>query len=208
MLMVIKNPKAGFTLIELLVVIAILAILAFIALPSVADIVEKARISSDQQEIRTMEAALNLCAVDGRSYLSATYDMPRFEAVLRETANGDTNYNTLTNNRCNGAFDKDFYPLTSQSFYATVYNYCTVKNKALTIPSQFGYDYYYNVDTGLIIKAESNISTRETLREILQNTREEDDLTGMWINISKSSEMGLSNEIPTPNSILYTSAGG
>ena len=202
------KSKKGFTLIELLVVIAILTVLAFVTVPVVNDVIEKARISNDVQDIRAMEMALNLCAVDGRSYLSATYDMPRFEAVLRETSGGDTQYETLTNNRCNETFNKDFFPLTAQGFSATVYNYCTVKNKKLTIPSQYGYDYYYNVDTNLIIKAEKGISSRDTLKEILKNTRDEDDLTGMWINITQSSEMGLTNEIPEPNSVLYTSHNG
>ena len=206
--MQVLKSKKGFTLVELLVVIGILAVLAFVAVPSVADIIEKARASSDMQEIRAMELAINLYAVDGRSYLSAEYDMPNVEAVFRETSDGDTDYKTLANNRCNGTFDKDFFPLTAKSFSAVVFNYCKVQNKKLTTPSQFGYDYYYNVDTGLVIKAERGISSRDELREILLNTRDEDDLTGRWINITASVESGLTHELPQENSILYTGTGG
>ena len=202
------TSKKGFTLIELLVVIGILAVLAFVTVPSVAGIIERARASSDMQEIRAMEIAINHYAIDGRSYLSATYDMPKVEAVLREVSDGDTEYETLVNNRCNGTFDKDFLPVTAKSFSAVVYNYCQIQNKKLTTPSQFGYDYYYNVDTGLVIKAEKGISDRNVLKEILMNTRDEDDLTGMWINITASVEQGLTNEIPTENYVLYTSESG
>lgn len=205
--MSIIKSKKGFTLIELLVVIGILAVLAFVTVPTVNDIIEKSRIANDSQDIRTMEAAINICAVDGRSYLSAEYDIPNFESVLKEVSEGKTNYNELVNNRCNNAFDKDFLPKTSKSFSSVVYNYSTVKNKKLTLPSEFNKDYYYNVDTGLIVKADQNITSREVLKEILYKTREEDDLTGMWINISSSCEKGLTNEIPEPDSILYTSGG-
>lgn len=201
------KSKKGFTLIELLVVIGILAVLAFVAVPTVTGLIEKARVSNDMQDIRAMELAIELCAVDGRSYLSADYDMPKLEAVFKETSNGSTEYKKLTNNRCDGAFSKDFIPQTSQSLYATIYNYCTVRNKRLTTPSEFDTQYYYNVDTGLIIKADVGVTSRETLRKILLETRDEDDLSGMWINITASADMGLTNEIPEPNSVLYTGKG-
>lgn len=202
------TSKKGFTLIELLVVIGILAVLAFVTVPSVAGIIEKARASSDMQEIRAMEIAINHYAIDGRSYLSATYDMPKVEAVLRQVTDGETNYEELINNRCNATFDKDFLPITAKSFSAVVFNYCQVENKKLTTPSQFGFDYYYNVDTGLVVKAEKGITDRNVLKEILMSTRDEDDLTGMWINITSSVENGLTNEMPTENYILYTSNNG
>ena len=202
------NSKKGFTLIELLVVIGILAVLAFVAVPAVAGLIDRARSSSDMQEIRAMEVAINLYAVDGRSYLSATYDMPNLETVLREVSDGDTDYATLVNNRCNGTFNKDFLPVTAKSFSSVVFNYCKVHNKKLTTPSQFNLDYYYNVDTGLIIRAEKGITDRQVLRNILLDTRDEDDITGMWINITASTENGLTNEMPEADSVLYTSTGG
>ena len=203
----ILSSKKGFTLMELLVVIGILAVLAFVTVPSIAGLIEKARMSNDAQDIRAMELALNLCAVDGRSYLSAEFDMPQFEAVLEQTSDVEESHSVLTNNRCNGAFDKDFFPKTSKAFNSVVYNYCQVKNKRLTIPSEFETDYYYNVDTGMIIKAEQGITDREVLKDILKSVRDESDLTGMWINITSSCEMGITNEIPEPNSVLYTGKG-
>lgn len=111
----ILSSKKGFTLMELLVVIGILAVLAFVTVPSIAGLIEKARMSNDAQDIRAMELALNLCAVDGRSYLSAEFDMPQFEAVLEQTSDVEESHSVLTNNRCNGAFDKDFFSKNKQS---------------------------------------------------------------------------------------------
>ncbi len=197
------NSKSGFTLIEVLVVVAILSVLAIIVVPSVADLIEKARASSDLEEIAVMEKAIVLSSVDGRSYLSACYDMPKIEAVFRDVSDNNENYQQIANSLCNGTFDKDFMPQTARSLVAVIYNYSEASNKKLTVPSQLGYDYYYNVDTGLIVKAEHNITSREELRNILLNTRNEDDLTGKWINLTVAYNNGPTHETVQENSVLY-----
>ena len=53
----IKSRK-GFTLIELLVVIGILAVLAAIAIPSVAGLIDRANVSSDQTNANEMTNAV------------------------------------------------------------------------------------------------------------------------------------------------------
>ncbi len=49
-----RNKKRGFTLIELIIVIAIIAILAAIAVPAFGKIREKANVSSDVANARTI----------------------------------------------------------------------------------------------------------------------------------------------------------
>ena len=66
----IKAFKAlsGFTLIEVMVVVIILGILAAIVVPRVMDKPDKARITKAKQDIRSLEAALNLYKLDNFAY--------------------------------------------------------------------------------------------------------------------------------------------
>ena len=47
-----KNTKKGFTIVELVIVIAVIAILAAVLIPTFSGIIEKANISSAEQEAR------------------------------------------------------------------------------------------------------------------------------------------------------------
>jgi general secretion pathway protein G len=63
----ISNIK-GFTLIEVMVVVVILSILAAIVVPKIMDRPEQARITKAKQDIRALEAALNLYRLDNMIY--------------------------------------------------------------------------------------------------------------------------------------------
>ncbi len=75
------NKQGGFTLIEIMVVVVILGILAAILVPKVMDRPDQARKTKAKQDIRALEAALNLYKLD--NYVYPTTDQG-LEALLEK----------------------------------------------------------------------------------------------------------------------------
>jgi len=77
-----EHRQQGFTLIEVMVVVVILGILAAVLVPRVMDRPAQARITKAKQDIRAIEAALNLYKLDNYIYpttdqgLEALVDKP------------------------------------------------------------------------------------------------------------------------------------
>ena len=77
-----QHKQQGFTLIEVMVVVVILGILAAILVPKVMDRPDQARKTKARQDIRALEAALNLYKLDNYVYpttdqgLEALIDRP------------------------------------------------------------------------------------------------------------------------------------
>ena len=75
----IGRKQQGFTLIEVMVVVVILGILAAILVPKVMDRPDQARKTKARQDIRALEAALNLYKLD--NYVYPTTDQ-NLEALI------------------------------------------------------------------------------------------------------------------------------
>lgn len=75
------DKQRGFTLIEVMVVVVILGILAAILVPKVMDRPDQARMTKARQDIRALEAALNLYRLD--NYIYPTTDQG-LEALVEE----------------------------------------------------------------------------------------------------------------------------
>jgi general secretion pathway protein G len=76
-----SRNQQGFTLIEVMVVVVILGILAAILVPKVMDRPEQARLTKARQDIRALEAALNLYKLD--NYVYPTTDQG-LEALVKK----------------------------------------------------------------------------------------------------------------------------
>ena len=61
---------AGFTLIEVMVVVVILGILAAVIVPNIMGRPDEARLTKVKQDVRVLEAALNLYRLDNFAYPS------------------------------------------------------------------------------------------------------------------------------------------
>ncbi|MFQ5643198.1 MAG: type II secretion system major pseudopilin GspG [Thiogranum sp.] len=77
----IDSRAGGFTLIEVMVVVVILGILAAVLVPKVMDRPDEARKVKAAQDIRALEAALNLYKLDNYEYPTTDQGL---EALVRK----------------------------------------------------------------------------------------------------------------------------
>jgi len=88
------NKYRGFTLIEVMVVVVILGILAALVVPKIMSRPDDARLTKARQDIRTIEAALNLYKLDNYVYpttdqgLEALVAKPTIPPEPRQWKNG------------------------------------------------------------------------------------------------------------------------
>ena len=82
-----KSNKKGFTIVELVIVIAVIGILATVLIPTFSSIVEKAQISSAQQEARNV---LTLALADQSDAALASGTVIIVDAKYQFNYNGNT----------------------------------------------------------------------------------------------------------------------
>ena len=75
------SRQGGFTLIEVMVVVVILGILAAVAVPRIMDNPDKARVAKARQDVRAIEAALDMYRLDNYNYPSTQQGL---EALVRQ----------------------------------------------------------------------------------------------------------------------------
>jgi len=75
------SRQSGFTLIEVMVVVVILGILAAVAVPRIMDNPDKARVAKAKQDVRAIEAALDMYRLDNYHYPSTQQGL---EALVRQ----------------------------------------------------------------------------------------------------------------------------
>ena len=91
--------QSGFTLIEILVVLAIIGILASVVVPSILDNPDKARVIKAQQDIKTIESAMQMYKLDNFVYPSTDQGI---EALVDKPTGG-----TIPKNWKEGGYLKD-----------------------------------------------------------------------------------------------------
>jgi len=82
----VNKDVRGFTLIEVLVVITILTILAALIVPRIMDRPDQARVVAARNDVRAIEAALNLYRLDNGVYPSTEQGL---QALVQKPASGN-----------------------------------------------------------------------------------------------------------------------
>lgn len=81
-----RSARAGFTFIELVIAIAILAILALVVGPQFMGYLDKAKVSSTKDKLKSIKTAIDMFKVDTGRYPTKLRDLvekPKEEAVAR-----------------------------------------------------------------------------------------------------------------------------
>lgn len=94
-----QYTQSGFTLIEILVVLAIIGILASVVVPNILDNPDKARVIKAQQDIKTIESAMQMYKLDNFVYPSTDQGI---EALVDKPTGG-----TIPKNWKEGGYLKD-----------------------------------------------------------------------------------------------------
>ena len=201
--------RKGFTLIELLVVIGILAVLAAIAIPSVAGLIDRANKSADQTNANEMTNAMERFASEYELYCQdiasgvvvdensdgVPDNMDAAQSRVFNVTGAVTRADIATlegDGLAGKVIDRDTkYPTNDETAMAIVKNY-TKTSSATFEPKQSDCSFWYNLDCGLVVVAETD-TTIAQLNDMVVSGKdakgnELNDTNANWTNLTLSSQ--------------------
>lgn len=217
------KSKAGFTLIELLIVVGILAVLAAIAIPTVAGLIDRANASADNTNVNEMTNAIERFTSEYEMYCqdlaNGTLDFNNLDALQNrvynvtkiKTREDITKIEAAGINYCIRINRETKYPENVATIAAIAQNYTKTTSSQFE-PKQSDCHYFYSPDCGIIVCADSENATVETLNKMVVSGR---DAKGnplsnktIWIDITKNTILSLTHKGVIPEGAKYITASG
>ena len=204
------KSRKGFTLIELLVVIGILAVLAAIAIPSVAGLIDRANVSTDDTNANEMTNSIErftseyeLFCQDIASGRFNPNDLDGAQSRVYNVTGASTREDIAKLESADGLKGKQInrdtkYPANITTAKSIVENY-TKTSSATYDPKQSDMHFYYSPDCGVVVFGEASTETTVTdttlitaLNENIVSGKDAKgktlDTTTQWINLTTGSE--------------------
>ena len=218
------KSKKGFTLIELLVVIGILAVLAAIAIPSVAGLIDRANVSSDNTNANEYTNAIERFASEYELYCqdiaSGTFNINDMDAAQSRVYNITQITSRIDIEHIEKNQDVDIvdtysdvaiyrdtkYPVNSATLRAIIKNYTKTSSSSFE-PKQSDCCYYYAPTCGVVVCTERNNARVVDLNELIISGKDakgnELNEDTPWINLTTGYKVGYEPfDLGLVNSVL------
>ena len=222
------KSKKGFTLIELLVVIGILAVLAAIAIPSVAGLIDRANVSSDNTNANEMTNAIERFASEYELYVQDIgsgvlnpNDLDSTQGRVYNVTGATTRGDITAIEKAQSVKVADVgdeiaiyrdtkYPINNATLQKVVENYMKTSSSTFE-PKQSDMHYWYSPDCGVVVVAEPEKTDIELDKYIVSGKDAKgkditsDSINAQWIDLTLGIvSSGSSIDLSTVNTDLAT----